>query len=46
MKKDEELDKLNSLKDQTVEMVVFYYDYYSTGYGRVIPILDSINEVK
>ena len=40
------LDKLNSLKGQTVEMVVFYYDYYSTGYGRVIPMLDSINEVK
>ena len=32
--------------NQTVEIVVFYYDYYSTGYGRVIPILDSINEVK
>lgn len=39
-------DKVASLKGKYAEMVVLYNDFYSTGFGRVVPILDSIKETE
>ena len=39
-------DKVASLKGKYAEMVVLYNDFYSTGFARVVPILDSIKETE
>ena len=36
------LEKLTSLEGKKVEMVVFFHDFYSSGFGRVIPLVDTI----
>ena len=38
------LNKVGSLKGKYIECVVLFYDFYSTGFARVVPILETIKE--
>ena len=40
------LEKLTSLEGKYVEMIVIFNDFYSSGFGRVIPLVDTIKEAK
>ena len=40
------LEKLTSLEGKYVEMVVIFNDFFSSGFGRVIPLVDTIKEAK